>query len=91
MESVNIPKAEERASPSVRYLHIAAMGLAATASVLGLAEQVVNHFQKPKAGPNQRTKFGTAMLGLTVLKTLPGIIKSLRTVAADAKRVKENK
>jgi len=86
MENVAVPKAESDASPAVRYLNMAATGFALVATVAGLVSRMVEHLQKPKAQPGARTNVGTTMLGLTVLKALPGIIKTSRTLAAQAKR-----
>jgi len=80
--SVTKPQ-EDGAEGSAHYLRLAATALTLTAGAIGLAAQILEHFRKPKAGPNQRTKAGTALLALSVLRALPSLIKSARTLASD--------
>ncbi len=89
MESYNVPKAEAQASRPVRYLHTASIALAFLASLIGVLTQVAEHFEKPKASKGARTKVDTALLGLSITKALPGIIKTARTLSADVKKAKK--
>lgn len=87
MDHINTPKPEVREDRGVvHYLRMAASGLAFGASAFALLAQVVDHFRKPAAGPLERTKAGTALLGLAVLRTMPALIKNGRILAADLKR-----
>jgi hypothetical protein len=76
-------------SPGVEH-HIRTVSsvLTLAAGALALAAQVVEHFRKPAAGSNERTKAGTALLGLAVLRSLPPMIRSARKLSADVKRAK---
>jgi len=67
-------------------LRTAASALTLAASAIALTAQIVEHFRKPPAGPNERTKAGTALLGLAVLRTLPSLIRSAKSLSADLKR-----
>ncbi|HEV3311194.1 MAG TPA: hypothetical protein VG815_11825 [Chloroflexota bacterium] len=87
MENISVPKPEsDRTRGPVHYLRLAATALTIGASALGLAAQVTDHFRKPKAGAGQRTKAETALLGLSVLRALPGLIRSVKTLTADIKK-----
>jgi Co/Zn/Cd efflux system component len=88
VETAKFPKATPKTgSRAVEILTIAASGFALAAAIVGLAAEVIEHFRKPPAGPNERTKAGTAALGLTVLRTAPGLIRSARTLAAQVKNL----
>lgn len=91
MENISVPKPESDLSDGglLRSLRLATNALTLTASAIALSSQVIEHFQKPKAARHERTKAGTALLGLAVLRTLPGLISSARTLAADLKRSKQ--
>jgi hypothetical protein len=89
VEHIDIPKLDPGASEGpVRHIRTATNALTLAASVLAISAQVLEHYRKPKAGPNQRTRTGDALLGLAVLRTMPAIIKSARTLAADLKKVR---
>lgn len=89
MESVNVPKPGKGSSEGpVRVIRTAVNILTLMAGVLALSAQVLEHFRKPKADPNDRTKAGDALMGLAILRTLPGLIRSARTLAADMRRAK---
>jgi negative regulator of sigma E activity len=89
VDSINTPKLAQSGSKGpVHHLRTATTALTLAASVLTVAAQVLEHYRKPKAGPNQRTKAGDALLGLAVLRTMPALIKSARSLAADLKKVK---
>jgi len=81
-------EANKAAQGPEHQIRTAASALTLAASALTLAAQVVEHFRKPKAGPNERTKAGTALLGLAVLRTLPSLIRSARSLQAEIKRSK---
>jgi len=83
---VVVPKtAETAANKPLRYLHLAASALALAASLISILTQVVEHFSKKPTGKDQRTSLGTALLGLSVLRMAPGIIRSARMLADDVK------
>lgn len=89
MEKLEIPKAEAQPSGGLAAkLRLAASSLALAATVATVLAQVVEHFRKPKAGSHERTEAGTALLGLSLLKTLPGLIRSARTLSAEFKEPK---
>jgi len=88
LEDIKGPKPESTPSGPEHQIRMAVSALTLAASTLALVAQVVEHFRKPKAGKNERTKLGTAMVGLAVLRTMPALIKSARTLSADLKRAK---
>jgi hypothetical protein len=89
MENINVPKPKpEGGEGAVHHLRTATNALTLAASLLALSAQVLEHYKKPKAGANQRTKAGDALLGLAVLRMMPGLIKSARTLAADLRKTK---
>lgn len=85
MEKIRLPKPSDDESGLARSLSILSVGFGLLAAVVGLIAQVIDHFQKPKALPQQRTTAGSVMLALMVLRALPGIIKTARTLAAEAR------
>ena len=85
MEKVRIPKPNEGESGLAKALTIVAVGFGLMASVVGLVAQLLDHFQKPKATPEQRTTAGSVILALMVLRAMPGIIKTARTLFAEAR------
>jgi hypothetical protein len=85
VEKIRLPKPSEEESGLAKKLSILSVGFGLVAAVVGLLAQVIDHFQKPRALPQQRTTAGSAMLALMVLRALPGIIKTARTLAAEAR------
>jgi formylmethanofuran:tetrahydromethanopterin formyltransferase len=69
-------------SKLVKYLKLTTEALALGAAVLGLATDIIEHFQKPPATPDERTRAGTALLTLATLRAAPNIIRSVRRLAA---------
>lgn len=84
MKTVIVPKSEPQAQGPVHYLKMVSTVLGLLAGIVALLTQIVEHLQKPKAGPGERTQVDTAVLGLKVLAAAPAIVKATRTLKADA-------
>jgi hypothetical protein len=82
-------KPEQRPSRSARYLQLASTVLTLGEAIVTVATDVVKHFEKPKAAKNSRTKTDSALLGLTIVRSAPNVIRSLKRVASDFKYAKE--
>ncbi|MGH2447198.1 MAG: hypothetical protein ACRDFS_01125 [Chloroflexota bacterium] len=67
-------------TPTIRKLSIATSALTAAGVSAGLALRLAEYFHKEPVRPDQRDKFQTAKLSLSVLRTAPGLIKQVRTV-----------
>lgn len=87
MDDVTIP-GEPRPTPSplIRNLTIAASALTAASVAVNLILQVAHHFKKHPMQADQRDRVDTAKLALTVLRTLPGLIKQVRLLAHQLKQ-----
>jgi hypothetical protein len=89
MEDVTIPREPEPTGSSlIRGLTIVASGLTAASIAVNIVLQLANHFQKEPARPDQRTKFQSGQLSLTVLRQLPGLIKQVRLLVGQLKGTK---
>ena len=77
--SVTIP-GEPRPTQSgfIRGLTIVASALTAASLAINLMLQVAHYLNKRPAGPNQRDRLDTAGITLTVLKTMPGLVRQVR-------------
>ena len=76
------------ASRTIRGLTILASGLTAASIAVNLLLQVMRFLNKRPVQPDQRDRIQTAGLALTVLKTLPGLIKQVRLLADQVRTAK---
>ena len=86
-DEVKIP-APSNSAPSglIRTLTIVASGLTAASLLVNLMLQVATFLKKRPVQPDQRDKLQAAGLALTLLRTLPGLIKQTRMFADQIRR-----
>lgn len=65
-------------SPLIRNLTILASSLTAASIAVNLTLQVAHFLKKRPMAPDQRDKVQAAGLAMTVLKQLPGLIRQVR-------------
>lgn len=83
MSDVTIPKEPEPdGSPLIRKLTIATSALTALSIAVNLILQVASYMKKRPMQPDQRDRLTTAGLSLTILRSLPGLIKQVRLLAS---------
>jgi hypothetical protein len=88
MEDVSIPgEPQQSESGLIRQLTIAAGALTAASILVNLILQIAQFLRKRPVEPDQRDKLKTVGLALTVLKQLRPLIKQVRLLADQIKRV----
>ena len=88
MTKTDASRPSSESSGAADVLRSAASALTLASGAIALVAEILDHFRKPKAGPHERTRTGTVLLGLTVLRTLPSLIRNAKSLSADIKRAK---
>lgn len=87
VKEVKIPAQQDPTNSGlVRTLTILASGLTTASLLVNLMLQVASFLKKRPVQPDQRDKLQAAGLTLTVLRTLPGLIKQVRLFADQVRR-----
>ena len=87
-ESVTIPgELKPTTDPFIRKLTIAASALTAASIAVNLILQVAHFLNKRPLQPDQRDRVAAAGLTFTGLKNLPGLIKQVRLLADQVRKV----
>jgi hypothetical protein len=86
-DNVTVPgEPAPTSSGLIRTLTIVASALTAASVAVNLILQVANFLKKRPVQPDQRDKLQAAGLTLTVLRTLPGLIKQVRILSDQIRR-----
>lgn len=86
-EDVTIPgEPAPTQSAFLNKLAIAASALTAASIAVNLILQVAHFMNKRPVQPDQRDKVQAAGLGLTVLKTIPGLVRQVRMLNDQIRR-----
>ena len=83
MDKITYPgEPRPTASPLIRNLTVLASALTAASIAVNLILQVANFLKKRPVQPDQRDRIQTAQLTLTVLRTLPTLIRQIRLLVS---------